>query len=237
MRNTLTIAAREIKTYFSSPMAYVIAVVFLAITGYYFVQSISIPLPEAAIRGWILPITLFFVFWSPILTMRLLAEEQKLGTLELLMTAPVRDSEIVLGKFLATLVTLLVTLALTLYYVVLLYWFGDPDAGPLFTGYVGLILYGATTLSVGLLASSFASNQIVAAIVGFGILLMLTLMDQASQLTEGITSQVLAQLSINGHFEAFARGVIDTHNVVYYVLVIVLLLFLTSRNLESRRWR
>ena len=237
LRNTLTITWKETKTYFSSPYAFVIAAVFLALTGYFFVQSISVALPEASIRNWAIGTTIIFVLWAPVLTMRLLAEEQKLGTLELLMTAPIRDGEIVLGKYLAALLVLASTMALTLFYVVLLVWFGDPDLGPIFTGYLGLLLYGAATLSIGLLASSFSPNQIVSAVVGFGVLLLLTLIAQASPLTQGLTSKVLEQISITNHFQDFARGIVDSHNVVYFVVLTALMLFLTSRNLESRRWR
>ncbi|GBD10789.1 Inner membrane transport permease YbhR [bacterium HR23] len=237
MRNTLAIAWKETKSYFGSPMAYVIGAVFLALTGYFFVSSISRPFAEATIRGWLLPATFFFVFWAPALTMRLFAEEQKLGTLELLLTAPVHDWEVVLGKFLASVAILVGTLSLTLYYVLLLFWFGDPDVGPLLSGYLGLLLYGSASLAIGLFASSLTSNQIVAAVVGSGLLLLMTLADQAAQIVGGIASRVLEQISLTAHFADFARGVIDTHNVVYYILVTVFVLFLTERNLDSRRWR
>jgi ABC-2 type transport system permease protein len=169
--------------------------------------------------------------------MRLLAEEQKLGTLELLMTAPIRDTEIVLGKYVAALLVLVSTLVLTLFYVVLLAWFGNPDPGPILVGYLGMLLFGGATLAVGLLASSVSPNQIVSAVLGFGILLLLTLIGQAAPLTEGVTATVLSQMSLTNHLQNFARGVIDTHSVVYFAMLIVLMLFLTSRNLESRRWR
>ena len=237
MRNILAVAGKEVKAYFTSPMAYVVAAVFLAITGYFFVQAVSQPFAEASIRGWLVPSTFIFVLWSPVLTMRLLAEEQKLGTLELLLTAPVRDHEVVLGKFLASLAILKGTVALTLYYVVLLFWFGDPDLGPLLTGYLGLLLYGAATLAVGLMASSLTGNQIVAAVVGFGILLLLTLSDQAAAITSGLPSRILEGVSLTGHFSDFARGILDTNNVIYYVSVTVLFLFFTVRIVESRRWR
>jgi ABC-2 type transport system permease protein len=237
MRNILTITWKETKTYFTSPMAYIIGAVFLALTGYFFVQSIGVLFPEASNRGWILQTSFVFIFWSPAITMRLLAEEQKLGTLELLMTSPVRDHEIVLGKYLSTLIILLATLALTLYYGLLLSWFGEPDAGPFLTGYLGLILYGATTLAIGLLASSLTSNQVVAAVVGFGVLLLLTLINQAANVTSGATAVVLEQLSLAGHFSDFTRGVLDSHNIIYYVMAIITFLFVTVRNVESRRWR
>lgn len=236
-RNTVAIFWKETKIYFTSPMAYIIAGVFLAITGYLFVQSISTTFPEASIRGWLEGSTTVFILWSPAITMRLLAEEQKLGTLELLMTSPIRDYEIVLGKFFAVLLILLATLALTLFYTMLLFWFGDPDVGPLFTGYLGIILFGAASLSVGILASSLTSNQVVAAIVSFGFLLLMVLTDQAADITSGLAAQVLEGFSLSGHFDDFSRGILDTNNLVYYFSVIAVFLFLTIRNVESRRWR
>jgi ABC-2 type transport system permease protein len=238
MRNTLVIAWKETRTYFTTPMAYIVALVFLALTGYFFVSDIlGTSLPEASIRGFVAPITFIMVLMAPVLTMRLLAEEQKLGTMELLLTSPVRDWEIVVGKFLSSFIFYLVALALTLYYVLLLYWFGKPDSGPILAGYLGMILYGAATLSVGLLASSFSGNQIVGAVVGFGILLILTVIDQASNLVSGTASTVVEQVSITFHFEDFTRGVIDLQSVIYYISVTVLFLFLAVRSLESRRWR
>ena len=154
MKNTTTIAWKEIKIYFVSPMAYIIMAVYSALAAYYFVTSVSGILPEATIRGFIFPSTLIFTLLSPILTMRLLSEEQKLGTLELLMTSPVRDYEIILGKFIASMASLLSILIPTLYLVLILTWFGSPDMGPIFSGYLALILYGMATLSVGIFSSS-----------------------------------------------------------------------------------
>lgn len=236
-RNTFAIFWKESKTYFTSPMAYIIGGVFLAITGYLFVSSISVPFPEASIRGWLDPSTTVFVLWAPAITMRLLAEEQKLGTLELLMTSPIRDYEIVLGKFAAVLAILLATLALTLFYVLLLFMYGDPDFGPLLTGYLGIFLFGGASLSVGMLASSLTSNQVVAAIVSFGALLLMLLTNQAADITSGLAAQVLEGVSLSGHFEDFSRGILDTNNVIYYLSVMAFFLFLTIRNVESRRWR
>ena len=153
MRNTLAIAWKEIRSYFTSSMAYVVGVVFLGLLGFFFVSSISSPFAEASAQGFLIPGTFLMVLLSPLLTMRLLSEEQKLGTLELLMTAPVRDHEVVLGKFLAAMVIFLVTIALSIYFVILLFWFGDPDLGPLLSGYLGFILFSAASLSVGLLGS------------------------------------------------------------------------------------
>ena len=237
MRNIVAIAWKETKIYITSPMAFVIGAVFLAFTGVVFVRSISGPFPETTVRGLIDPASFFFVILSPALTMRLLAEEQKLGTLELLLTAPVRDYEVVLGKFIASFLILVGTLALTFYYVILLYWFGDPDTGPLLSSYLGLILYGAATLSIGLFASSLSANQIVASIVGMGTIILLSFVNQVGALVSGVSSQILTQLSLTNHLDDFSRGVIDTNNLIYYVSFTALFLFLTVRSLETRRWR
>ena len=237
MKNTLFIAWKETKTYFVSPMAYVIMAVYSGLAAYYFVTSISGVLPEATVRGYIIPSTLIFVLLSPIITMRLLAEEQKLGTLELLMTAPVRDYEIVLGKFLAALSSLISLLIPTIYLVLLLRWFGTPDMGPIISGYLGLILFGMSTLSVGLFASSLSGNQVVAAVLAMGILLILSVIDLASNYVSGVFTDIVLQVSITSHFQDFSRGVVDTHDFIFYIIFTVFMLFLTVRSVESRRWR
>ena len=237
MKNTLAIAWKETRTYFASPMAYIIMAVYTALAAYYFVDSISGVLPEATIRGYVFPSILIFTLLSPIITMRLLAEEQKLGTLELLMTSPVRDYEIVLGKFLASMASLISLLVPTIYLVLLLMWFATPDTGPILSGYLGLIFFGMATLSVGLFASSLSGNQIVAAVVAMGILLFLSIIDLASSYVSGVFIEVVLQISITTHLEGFARGVIDTHDLAFYVIFTTFMLFLTVRSLESRRWR
>ena len=237
MKNTTTIAWKEIKIYFVSPMAYIIMAVYSALAAYYFVTSVSGILPEATIRGFIFPSTLIFTLLSPILTMRLLSEEQKLGTLELLMTSPVRDYEIILGKFIASMASLLSILIPTLYLVLILTWFGAPDMGPIFSGYLGLILYGMATLSVGIFASSLSGNQIVAAVLAMGVLLILSIIDLASTYLTGTIADMVMHISLTNHLESFARGVIDTHDIVFYFVFTSFMLFLTIRSLESRRWR
>ena len=153
------------------------------------------------------------------------------------MTAPLKDYEIVLGKYLAALISLLSMLIPTAYIVVLLMWFGTPDFGPVLSGYLGLTLYGMATLSVGLFASSLSSNQIVAAAVAMGLLLILSIIDLASSYLSDTFTIIVLQISITSHFEDFTKGIIDTHNVVYYMIFTAFLLFLTIRSLESRRWR
>ena len=236
MKNTVAIAWRETKAYFLTPTAYVVGSMFLVLTGIFFVFEVTSTFPEATVRGLIEWSSFFMVFLSPLLTMRLLAEEQKLGTLELLLTAPVRDWEVVVGKYLAALLTMIVTVLMTLYYVLLIYWFGDPDTGPVLSSYLGLVLYGSAALSVGLLASSLSSNQIVAAVVGTAALLTLSFLDAVAQLVSGVAREVLNGLSMDAHLVDFNRGVVDTSNIVYYVSITAVFLFVTVRLVETRRW-
>ncbi len=236
MKNTVAIAWRETKAYFLTPTAYVVGSMFLVLTGIFFVFEVTSTFPEATVRGLIEWSSFFMVFLSPLLTMRLLAEEQKLGTLELLLTAPVRDWEVVVGKYLAALLTMIVTVLMTLYYVLLIYWFGDPDTGPVLSSYLGLVLYGSAALSVGLLASSLSSNQIVAAVVGTAALLTLSFLDAVAQLVSGVAREVLNGLSMDAHLVDFNRGVVDTSNIVYYVSITAVFLFMTVRLVETRRW-
>ena len=238
MRATFAIAWKEMLAYYTSPMAYIVSLMFLALTGFFFVSSIDGLRLDADITGVLDPTVTLMMWWfPPILTMRLLAEEQKVGTIELLLTAPVHDWEVVLGKYLASLVFFLGTLALTLYFVILLYWFGEPDTGPLMSAYLGVILYGAAALAVGLLASSLTSNQIVAVVLAVGVLLLLTFIDTLADQVGGGLSTLLSEIGLRSHFDDFSRGVIDTGNLVYYLSLTAVLFFLTVRSLESRRWR
>ena len=236
MRNILAISTKELKSYFASPMAYVITAVYLVITGYFFSMDLTAQ-QEATIRGFLFPGSFLLLLLAPILTMRLLAEEQKLGTIELLLTSPVRDAEVVLGKFLSSLAILAVMLALTLYYPMLLFWFGDPDPGPIASGYLATLLLGSAFLAVGLLASSLTSNQIVAAVVSFGILVIFWMIQSAANLSLGIPGEIFNYLSLPGHFTDMAWGIIDTKDVIYYLAFTTTALFLAVRSLETRRWR
>ena len=235
--NTFNIAWKETKSYFGTPAAYVVGAMFLALTGVFFVSEITSPFAEADVREIVDWASFFIIFLAPLLTMRLLAEEQKLGTLELLLTSPVRDWEVVIGKYLASLLILAAILAGTLYYVLLLYAFGSPDTGPVLSGYLGLLLYGAAALAIGLLGSSFSGNQIVAAVVGIAILLMLSYVDRIGGLVEGIVSQIVQGMSMNSHIVDFTRGVIDLSSVVYFLSLAAVFIFLAIRSLETRRWR
>ena len=237
MRNAALLAWKETRSYYSSPMAYVVSAAFLALAGQFFVSGISELLPEASLRDVFTPMTFALILWAPIASMRLLAEEQKLGTLELLLTAPLRDWEIVAGKFCALVAMLLGIIGPTLVYVALLYWYASPDGGPMLTGYLGLLLYGSAAAALGLFTSSLTGNQIVAGVTAAVALLFLTLASEASGLVSGLPSTLLAGVSLPSHYTAFVAGVIELRNVVYFITFIALFLFLTTLSLESRRWR
>ena len=237
MRTAQAIAWKEIQVYFSSPTAYIVGLMFLVLSGFFFARDLGNPFPEASLSSFFDGATIILVLLAPTLTMRLMAEEQKLGTIELLLTSPVRDWEVVVGKYVASLAFLLATLAMTSYYTILLFVFANPDPGPIYSGYLGLALYGGAALSVGLLCSTLTSNQIVAAVVAMGILLALFFADLASANIGGTASTVIGELSIRSHFDDFDRGVIDSKHIVYYLSVIAFFLFLSIRALESRRWR
>ncbi len=235
--NTFIIAWKETKSYFGTPAAYIVGAMFLGLTGVFFVSDITAPFAEAQVRGIVEWASFFIIFLAPLLTMRLLSEEQKLGTLELLLTSPVRDWEVVMGKYIASFLILIAILGATLYYVLLLFWFGDPDIGPVLSGYLGLLLYGAAALAIGLLGSSLSANQIVAAVVGIAVLLMLSFVNRIGELVSGIAQQIFEGLSMNEHILDFSRGVIDTSSVAFFLSLAAVFLFLTIRSLETRRWR
>ena len=238
MRNALTIAAKEIKTYFASPMAYIIAAVFLALSGFFFAQDLNI-FQLARMEGFFGPASFVVLLLAPLLTMRLLAEEQKLGSLELLLTAPIREEEIVLGKYLSSLFIFVIMLAMTLYYPLVLVMFADPDLGPIVTGYLALFLLGGCFLAVGLFASSLSSNQIVSAVVGLGISLAFWLVNTASSLAQNVPQirDTLDYVSLGNRYSEMVRGVIDSQAVVFFLSFIIVALFMTVRSLETRRWR
>ena len=249
MRTVQAVAWKEILVYFGSPMGYIVGTIFLVGTGIFFTLGLGTPFPEASLSNFFVGVnflqiftfggvTLIVILLAPALTMRLLAEEQKLGTIELLLTSPVRDWEIIVGKYLASLAFLLAMIALTLYYPLLLFIFAEPDPGPIYSGYLGLILYGAAALSIGILTSTLTSNQIVAFTVAAGILLVLYFADLAPLVVgQGVWSTLISEVSISTHFRDFDRGVIDTRHIVYFLSFIAFFLFLSIRALESRRWR
>ncbi|HEY64846.1 MAG TPA: ABC transporter permease subunit [Caldilineae bacterium] len=240
MRNALIIARRELGAYFASPIAYVITAAYLVVMGILFSLIVAgQPGAEASLRfvfGNVFSAIILIII-GPLLTMRLLAEEQRSGTIELLLTAPVRDWEVVVGKYLAGYFVFLAMLVPTLVYPLLIERFGDPDHGVFISTYIGLALLGMALLALGLLTSAMTQNQIVAAFLGLGLILVLTFLQFLATIVSGPLAGVLSYLGLFNHFFDFLRGVIDTRDVVYYLSVTAGALFLTTQVLGARRWR
>lgn len=246
---------KEMRLYFTSPIAWVILTIFTLITGYFFysifayytlasMQSMMNPMmaremnvTDNVLRPLFSNISVILLLLMPLLTMRLFADERRSGTIELLLTYPVRDGAVLLGKYLAALAMYGVMLVVTLVYPALVLYFARVEWGVLATGYLGLLLMGATFLAVGLFASSLTENQIVASIITFGVLLIFWVIGWSSDYAGGVWGRVLSHISLLEHFDSFAKGVLDTKDILYYVNFTILALFLTLRSLEARRWK
>jgi ABC-2 type transport system permease protein len=181
--------------------------------------------------------TVIMLFLFPLITMRTYSEEKRSGTIELLLTSPLTDMQIILGKFLGTLALYGAMLLVTVLYIALLFWFGRPEVKPILAGYLGLLLLGGCFLSIGLFISSLTKNQIVAAVITFVTFLMLWVIDWMASDATGTTATVLRYLSITGHFEDFSKGIIDTKHVIYYLSLITFGLFLTAKAVDTERWK
>jgi len=255
MRNVLAIARKEIRGYFVSPIGWVILGLFAllfglfynAFLGYYLRQSLQMSqfggAPQSMnvnlymIRPLLQQTSVLVLFVLPMVTMRTYAEEKRSGTIELLMTSPVTDLQIILGKFFGALTLYAAMLAVTAVYVGMLFWFGDPELGPILSGYLGLLLLGGGFIAVGLLVSSLTKNQIVAAIASFGTFLVLLLVGWFADTVGPTFREIVIALSVTEHFDDFAKGVIDTKHLIYYLSFITFGLFLTSKAVDSERWR
>lgn len=235
LSNILTIYRREVRSSFNSPVAYVVIVVFLAIIGWFFTSNLFL-MNVASLRILFELVPIIFLFFIPAITMRLLAEEKKEGTLELLTTKPVRDVEIVLGKFLAAWTLLVAALVPTLLYMISIMVLGKPEAGPIITGYLGLLLVGAAYIGIGLFASSLTENQIIAFITAFLIVLALFMMDKVLIFVPSGLASTVEFLGIDYHFSNIARGVIDSRDVIYFCSLIGFSLLLATVSLERRKW-
>jgi ABC-2 type transport system permease protein len=236
MTPALVISRREIRTYFNSPVAYIVVPVFVIITGYLFFTQLFLE-KQADMRGFFNIMPLLFMFMIPAITMRLLADEKSSGTLELLITMPVRDSEVVIGKFLAAMALLCTAIGLTLVFAITVKSLGPLDRGPTIGGYLGLVLMGGAYVSIGVMASALTRNSIVSFIVAFAISFALYLLGRLTQFLPQSLQKLVAYLSIDGHFENIGRGVIDTRDVIYYFSVMVVCLLIATLSLESRRWK
>jgi ABC-2 type transport system permease protein len=260
MRNFFAVYLKEMRSYFVSPVAYVIAGVFLFLSGYLFRNILmqfniwclqfaqrsqtmgmrgmpNLNLNEMVVTQFFAVMDFIWLLVVPMLTMRLFAEEKKSGTLELLMTSPISTVQVLLGKFFACLTLYVLIVALTLVYCFILEIYGSPDWGPIFSAYLGYLLLGGTFISVGILASALTENQIVAVLLSFGMLLLLWLIDWSASFAGPTAAKILQSLSFIEHLQDFQRGVIDTKDVIFYLSFIFFSLFLTTRVIESRRWR
>jgi len=242
--NTFTILKRELKSYFTSLVAYIVIAVFLVISGYFFytnlvmfVMWVGSDVKTGLWQYTFQDMRFIMLLLLPLLTMRLFAEEKKLGTIELLLTNPLRDSEILFGKYLACLGVFLLMLVLTFLYPILLAIVYSVDIGPVAAGYAGLFLLGAAFLACGIFISSLTENQIVAAIATMGVLVFFWFIDWNEGIAGEQAVRILHQFSLFEHFFNFTRGVIETEDIVYYLSLIAFFLFLTQRSMESRKWR
>jgi len=243
MRNVWTIASREYKLYFATPAAYMVAFFLLLIMGIIFYANVAGSMIQQfppTIQGVLGPLMTLLLFVTPAVTMRLLAEEQRLGTMELLLTAPVRDWELVVGKWLGGFLFMVTILAVTWLYPIFLNQLVNPgiDQGPLVTGYLGVLLFTASLVAVGVAVSSLFANQIAVFFVTLGIFLLLWLISLPSQALGAGGGELLRYLDITEHFyNTFYTGIIDLSDIIYYLSLTALGLFLGSVFVESRRWR
>jgi ABC-2 type transport system permease protein len=257
MRNVLTIIGKELRSYFVSPIAYVVLTGFLLLGGWFFFNLLSrfsllltlylqFQGPEAANRlnlnDYVISplmhnLSIVLVILVPMITMRAYAEEKKGGTYELLLTSPLRTGEIVLGKFLASFLFVCLMIGLTGIYPAILLAFGNPELGVIAAGYLGLLLLATAFVTVGLLTSSFTENQIIAAVSGLVATLLLYVIGWPADTAGNVLGPLLRYLSVTEHFAEMVKGLIDTRDLVYFASLIALALFLTQRSVESLRWR
>jgi ABC-2 type transport system permease protein len=254
MKNIWIICRKELRSYFTSPIAYLLLVMFAIIFGFFFWNSVgyyvnmaiesqmegeqaSMNIGEQIIRPLLSNINVIALFFIPMISMRLFSEEKRSGTIELLATSPVKDYEIIIGKWLAAVLMYVSMVASTLLDFAFLFKYGNPDWKPLAIGYLGLILQAGGLLAIGTFISTLTRNQIIAGAATFGVCLMLWVASWVSQYDDAVWAQVLSYMSVVTHFDSFAKGVIDSKDAVFDATVIFLGLFFTARSMESLRWR
>jgi ABC-2 type transport system permease protein len=254
MRNIIAIAQKELKAYFSSPIAYITIGLFALLYGYFYITILSyfvrqsmqgnqfggpqsMNINQMLIRQLLQNVLILVLFLMPMVTMRTYSEEKRSGTIELLLTSPLTDFEIIMGKFLGALALWAAALAVSLIHIGLLFIYGRPEWKPILTAYLGLLLFGGCFISVGLFISSLTKNQIVAGMVTFAVFLMLWIINWIGSFSGPGVSEVTNYLSIVDHFDDFGKGVIDTTHLIYYFSVIGFGLFLTAKSVDSERWR
>jgi ABC-2 type transport system permease protein len=252
--NTLTIWRKELNSYFRSPIAYGVMAFFGLISGYFFYVAIvffvqasiqnsiqgqgqPMSVNEQVIRPIFSNISVIGLFLIPMITMRLFAEEKRTGTIELLVTSPIRDLEIIMGKWLAAMTLYAVMLGVSLLSMATLFVYGKPDWRPMAVGYLGLLLQGGCLLAIGTFISTCTKNQIVAGVASFSVCLLLWVLDWMSSFQDSVSAKAISYLSVLQHFDSFSKGVLDSKDIIYYFSAIFIGLFLTARSLESLRWR
>ena len=254
MRNIFTICGKELKGYFASPIAYLLMALFGIIFGFFFFSSTAyfvqagmqsqmmgrggpMSVNEYVIAPLLGNASVVGLFLIPLISMRLFAEEKRTGTIELLLTSPISDWEIILGKWLGAMAMYLCVIAVAAANIALLFAWGKPDWRPILTGFLGLILQGGTVLAIGTFISTTTKNQIIAGAATFATCLLLWVLSWVSSYNDAGWAKAIAYCSILTHFEPFSKGVIDSKDLIFYLSAIFLGLFLTSRSLESLRWR
>jgi len=235
MNNILSIYHKELKSYFNSPVAYIVITVFLLISGWFFSTNFFL-MGQATVRTALSVIPLIFIFFIPAITMRTIAEEKKSGTIELLVTMPISDMDIVLGKFFAGLTLLSIAIFCTLSYVLTASLLGNLDGGPTFGGYMGLFLMGSAYLAIGIFASALTENQITAFIISFAIIFVFFMLNKVLIFVPGPLVSIFEYLSIDYHFNSLLRGVIDSRDLIYYLSLTTFMLTLAGKSLGSRNW-
>lgn len=252
MRNVLAIADKELRSYFASPIGYVLVGFFALLFGWFFYVYLGFFIRSSEqmqmgggapnvnqhmISGLLQNAAVIILFALPMITMRTYAEEKRSGTIELLLTSPVTDMQIILGKFLGAMGLYTAMLAVTIVYIAILFLLGKPEWRPIATGYLGLLLMGGCFISVGLLISSLTKNQIVAGFMTFVVFLMLWVINWVGESSGPTTRAIVNYLSVTEHFNDFARGILDTKHIIYYLSFITFGLFLTAKSVDSERWR
>jgi ABC-2 type transport system permease protein len=255
MQNILAIWQRELKSYFVSPIAYVVLFIFMFICGFWFFTLVNVVVQQTMLqaqysqgatpidapgiicKSFFGTMAVILLFMIPMLTMGLFAEEKKRGTIELLLTTPVGNFQAMMGKYLASLTFLVILFAASGILISPLFIYSTPDWKPILAAYLGLFLYGAAVLAIGLFISTLTENQIVAVVITFGVTLVLWLIESFASSAEGVAKDVLNYLSVVGHLDDFIKGVIDTTHVIFYLTFAFVGLFLAYRSLESMRWK
>ncbi len=254
MRNIWIICRKELRSYFVSPIAYLLLTMFALIFGFFFWNSLGyfvfvgmesqmrgeafpMNVNEQVVRPLLANISVVGLFFIPMITMRLFAEEKRTGTIELLATSPIRDVEVVLGKWLAAVALYACMLLSSALNFAFLFRYGNPDWKPLAVGCLGLLLQAASLLAIGTFISTLTKNQIIAGAATFGVCLLLWILGWVSGYETAAWARALSYMSVSKHFESFAKGVLDSKDAIFYATLTFLGLFFTARSMESLRWR